>query len=137
MHNVKAIGRKLAGSDGSLFALTLGMSLMAACFQLLGRVEDSQHWLYRCSRAGVKDGHSLFLSLSLSLSLSLTHLCPSLSLSRSHTSVVLILRIYFLVSRSIRFIIILLHDSYLAPKEPRDLSSSTCWRVMSSIVIML
>ena len=28
-------------------------------------------------------------------------------------------------------------DSYLAPKEPHNVSLSTCWRVMSSIVTML
>ena len=44
MHDVSAIGRKLAGFDGSFVVLALWMSLIHACFHTVGTIEVSQQW---------------------------------------------------------------------------------------------
>ena len=59
---VRAIGRKLAGFDGSSLALVFMMSVIEACFHVDGTVDVSHHRLYRSSRCLEREGH-LFRTL--------------------------------------------------------------------------
>ena len=57
MHDVREIGLKLGGNEGSSLADSLAISLMDAVFHACGTVDVCQHRLYRSNRACPKEGH--------------------------------------------------------------------------------
>lgn len=56
---VSAIGRLFPGSAEFSSAFFLGIKFTTAVFHALGTEDDSQHELYRLSRAGRTDGQFL------------------------------------------------------------------------------
>ena len=57
MHEVRAIGLKLLGEEGSCSAVVLLINLTAANFHCVGTVESDQQQLNRSCRAVSRDGH--------------------------------------------------------------------------------
>lgn len=58
-HEVRAMGLKLSGHDGSFSADFFPINLIAAIFQSLGISEVDQQQLYKSKRSGTREGHRL------------------------------------------------------------------------------